>query len=473
MTFKALTKGLTKGITKRWLLNTVGVILGILIILEIGFVLVVRSFYYNNVRQNLLSHMNTIISSVSPIEFEANARELVENFSHKDQVEVMIINRHGEVFITSSGFIPQTNDMIDYDSALTSPSNSGEWSDFSSTGENVMARTNVFRKDGEVVGAVRLVVSLESVDRHIVFLVLIVLAAGIALIFMIILSGTYFISSIVTPVREIGVTAKNIACGDFDSRINKKYDDEIGELCETINHMADELSASEKIKNDFISSVSHELRTPLTAIKGWGETLLDVNDDPIMTKKGLDVIIKESERLSGIVEELLDFSRMQNGRINMMMDKLDILAELSEAVFIFNDRSRRENIELIYNEPYSLPPVFGDKNRLRQVFVNILDNAFKYSNPGDTIIITASRKESNIYVFISDNGCGIPKKHLPRVKEKFYKGNHNRRGSGIGLALADEIVSLHSGSLLIDSAEGVGTTVTIVLPVSKKDEPIL
>ena len=254
--------------------------------------------------------------------------------------------------------------------------------------------------------------------------------------------------------------------------MEKKYNDEIGDLCDTINYMAGELGTTEKMKNDFISSVSHELRTPLTAIKGWGETLmaLDPVKDREMMEKGMDVIIGESERLSGIVEELLDFSRLQSGRLTMKMEKIDILAELGEAVFMFQERSKRENIELIYYEPELLPVVMGDRNRLKQVFVNILDNAFKYSDAGGRVRVEAEEGDGEIRVVISDTGCGISAEDLSKVKEKFYKANHTRRGSGIGLAVADEIIRMHGGSLELRSVESSGTDVIITLPVASAPE---
>ena len=190
-----------------------------------------------------------------------------------------------------------------------------------------------------------------------------------------------------------------------------------------------------------------------------------------MNARGMSVIIRESERLSGLVEELLDFSRMQSGRMTLMMDKLDILAELGEAVYMFTERAAAEHKELIYEEPDMLPPVLGDINRLRQVFVNIIDNALKYTQEGGMVQVQAKEQGTDIVVMISDDGCGIPAEHLPKVKQKFYKANQTVRGSGIGLALADEIIALHAGQLTIESQEGVGTVVTIRLPALHQELP--
>ena len=227
--------------------------------------------------------------------------------------------------------------------------------------------------------------------------------------------------------------------------------------------MAEELSRTESMKNEFISSVSHELRTPLTAIKGWSETLTAIDDRDTFVK-GMRVITSETERLSQMVEELLDFSRIQDNRLTLIMDKLDILAELGETVLIYQERARSLGITLNYYEPTMLPFVYGDKNRLRQVFINIVDNAIKYSDKGDTVSIEAYEENGDICILVSDTGIGISKDDLPKVKTKFFKANHTRRGSGIGLAVANEIITRHGGTLNINSEEGVGTTVLITIP---------
>ena len=464
-----------KKITKRWLFNNLGVILVILIALEIGFAFGIRAFYYNNVQAANMTQANIVVSQLnayaedSSAVFSEQVRSLVENFQERNRMELMTVDIDKKVTFTSSGFEPGSNiQMPDFDDAMKAADGVGRFTGVIN-GEKIMAITRASPVVDQQIAAVRFAVSLDLVDQQIILFILILTLVCVAIIFFVIFSGSYFINSIVNPVGEVGVTARKIAHGDFNARLAKRNDDEIGELCDTINYMAEELSQSERMKNDFISSVSHELRTPLTAIKGWAETIADMGGevDPEMLSKGMRVITGETERLAGMVEELLDFSRIQSGRMKLVKDKMDLIAELSEAVLMFEERAKHEEKRLIYEEPDLVAPIEGDRNRLRQVFVNIIDNALKYSDRGDTVTIKADMRDGNIRITVADTGCGIREQDLPKVKEKFFKANSTRRGSGIGLAVADEIVAMHGGSLELTSKENVGTRVTILLPTGK------
>ena len=464
-----------KKITKRWLFNNLGVILVILIALEIGFAFGIRAFYYNNVQAAIMTQANIVVSQLnayaedSSAVFSEQVRSLVENFQERNRMELMTVDIDKKVTFTSSGFEPGSNiQMPDFDDAMKAADGVGRFTGVIN-GEKIMAITRASPVVDQQIAAVRFAVSLDLVDQQIILFILILTLVCVAIIFFVIFSGSYFINSIVNPVGEVGVTARKIAHGDFNARLAKRNDDEIGELCDTINYMAEELSQSERMKNDVISSVSHELRTPLTAIKGWAETIADMGGevDPEMLSKGMRVITGETERLAGMVEELLDFSRIQSGRMKLVKDKMDLIAELSEAVLMFEERAKHEDKRLIYEEPDLVAPIEGDRNRLRQVFVNIIDNALKYSDRGDTVTIKADMRDGNIRITVADTGCGIREQDLPKVKEKFFKANSTRRGSGIGLAVADEIVAMHGGSLELTSKENVGTRVTILLPTGK------
>lgn len=467
-----------KKITARWIFNNLGVILVILISLEIALGFSIKNYFYESVERVMLSQAETVSGLLSKYtleengDYEAYFRGIVTSFEKRNMMELMVISKGGEVVLTSSGFIPAEDSVTpDWNEAMLTEEKSAVYTG-EINGENIMSVTVVPKGSTETFASFRMVTSLAEVDSQITFAIIGTALIGIAIIFFVVVSGSFFINSIVIPVGEIGEAAKKIAEGDFNARLEKKTDDEIGDLCETINYMADELGATERMKNDFISSVSHELRTPLTAIKGWAEMLEDSSKDNTIDNKtlsrGMGVIIGETERLSVMVEELLDFSRLQSGRMILQPMKLDIIAELSETVLTFEQRAIREKKDLIYQESDDIIPVMGDKNRLRQVFVNIIDNAIKYSDEGGSITITVARTEKGfVDIAVKDTGIGIPADQLEKVKTKFFKGNATRRGSGIGLAVADEIIRMHGGEIILESIEGEGTTVVVRLPIDK------
>ena len=246
--------------------------------------------------------------------------------------------------------------------------------------------------------------------------------------------------------------AKRISQGSYGFTLENKYTGELGELVDNINDMSMKIGQNEKMKTEFISSVSHELRTPLTAISGWGETLLADRE-------------REARRLSTMVEELLEFSKMEDGRFTLQLEEMDLQAEFEDAIFTYRELFRQEGIELRY-EPGEeiLPPISGDPERLKQVFCNVLDNAAKHGGAGRRIDASLTREGTNQVVRVRDYGPGVPAAELPYVKQKFYKGSSKARGSGIGLAVCDEIVRLHGGTFDIANAEGGGAVVTICIP---------
>ena len=440
----------------------------------LAFSVFINFYYYNSAKQYISSRLNMVSGMLSqyyadnPSSFTSEVRSIVENWSDKNRMELMTVSGSGQVSMTSSGFAP-TFDVLtqDYYDALKSGS-SGTFTGRLPSGEKVIAISIVTPDTAGEFSVIRIMASTARVDRHIASLIIIAAVTFGAILSLMMFSGMYFVKSIVLPVRQLGATARRYARGDFSVRMPVQSDDEIGELCEIINKMADELSQSEAMRNEFISGVSHELRTPLTAIKGWAETTGSMPDDSETIVKGMRVITSETERLSEMVEELLDFSRMQNGKFTLTKGNVDILAELGDAVLIYTEKAKKEGIELVYAEPEDLPAVYGDRNRLRQVFINVIDNAIKYSEKGGLVTVQAILADENrIEIEVSDTGCGISPEDLPKIKTKFFRANHNKRGSGIGLAVADEIITMHSGTLEVFSEQGMGTTVVIMLPVKK------
>ena len=477
-----------KGITKRWMLNTLSVIITIIILLVVILIFAVSYLFQSQIEGELHSASNELsvvfsgFQAENASEFTTASRDYIENFDNKEQFGVMVLNSSGRVVLTSTGFLPSEDEkMTDFEEAKANGNGYAFWNGRLLSGELAMSETRIITDENHnVVGALRYIVSMDPARTRTLFYSATIIAVGIGVIAMVILSGLSFIRSIVKPIRRLSDAAAQIAQGDFSAseKIEHKYNDEIGDLCDAVSDMAKDLQTTEQMKNDFISRVSHELRTPLTAIKGWAETM-QLSERGTLDRRtfdrGMGVIIRESTRLTGIVEELLDFGRIQSGRMVLMKEKIDILAEFDETVYMLKERAVEEGVHLLYDDPdIMFPPIYGDRNRLRQVFLNVLDNALKYTPKGGMVAAQVLyNKEENpdvIKIIVTDTGCGISPEDLPRVKEKFFKANQTVGGSGIGLAVADEIMNLHNGKLDIESGEGVGTTVTLTFPVYKDGE---
>lgn len=468
----------TSVIKNRLILNSSIILLIFLLIITMFSTVFIHSYYYKGMQSLLDGSSNGVSSyflssSYTQMDFKSKALDYADNFKSKNNMQVVVYDNNDKL-VASSNKNTQIGDFKtpDYEIAKNSANGYGMYSGKIDTGEKIMSTTQIIKNSNqEVLGAVSYSLPLWQVDSDITKFLTEVFCLGLIVIIIITFINFKFMKSLIKPLDKIISTTKLIARGDFKARIkpdDKKED--ITDLCKTINYMAEELETNEKIKNDFVSSISHELRTPLTAIRGWAETMKLSNlTDAKTIDKGMQVIIHETDRLSGIVEELLDFSHIQRQDLNLRLEKIDLLAELDEAVYVYKEKAASEHKHLVFDAPIMLPAVLADSNRMRQVFINVIDNAIKYSEESDTITIIAKEQDDNIIISISDEGAGISAKDLPKVKEKFYKANNTKRGSGIGLAVANEIMLAHNGKLDIESEEGVGTTVYIILPTLKNE----
>ena len=450
----------------------------LVIALVVSFVVIFSvsfSIYcYSNLRVALREKAKTTTDffanyiSQSYNEYYQSCIRFAQTFEEKNTLELQFISTSGKIVASSygqwAGEAPKTADVAE---AIATR----EMADFQgrnpSTGERIMAVSSpMIYVNGEVIGVLRYVTSLKNVDRQIAMAVGLAVLVGVLFIAFVLYSSRFFIRSILAPVSEITATAKRIAAGSYGAKIQKHLDDEIGELAETINDMSAKIAQSEKMQAEFISSVSHELRTPLTAITGWGETILSGDHiDPVETRRGMVIILREARRLTSMVEELLEFTRMQDGRFTLNMEDADLRAEFEDTVFMYGSRLQQEGIELEYEESdEDIPEIPCDVSRMRQVFLNILDNAAKHGGEGKKITASIHHEGGQVVVRIRDFGPGIPEDELPHVKMKFYKGSSKARGNGIGLAVCEEIVTMHGGSLTLENAPGGGTLVTISLP---------
>ena len=467
-----------RGLRQRWIVNSIMPVLAIVATIVALVSVAIPNYYYSAIQEGLEKQaraeadaFNDYFMDNGYTEYLQRATQATSDFADKDRIEMQFLNSSGRIQLSStsslkSGIKPGTDEISRAVAQKKAEVFRGQDPE---TGENILSVSAPLLYSGKVVGVLRLVTSLREVNRQIWLTVAIVLAVAAVCMALVIISNLLFINNVVEPVAVVTDAAKRISTGSYGILVENKYHDELGELVDNINDMSLKIGQNEKMKREFISSVSHELRTPLTAINGWGETILeDPTGDPAQIRRGIRIILNESRRLSTMVEELLDFSKMEDGRFTLQMEDMDLQAEFEDAIFTYRELLRQEGIELEYRSgDEELPFIAGDPERLKQVFCNVLDNAAKHGGAGKHIEAAVYRDGEFQAVRIRDYGPGIPEAELPYVKQKFYKGSSKARGSGIGLAVCDEIIGRHGGTFTIGNADGGGTEVVIHLPMKE------
>ena len=466
-----------RGLRQRWLLNAMLPMFIAVLLVVVIFAAGVANYYYNGLRSDMVSKANSgaeMFNTIAMSSYNAYyqmASTYTEEFEDKDRLELQFISGSRRILVSSysrltAGLQINTSDVV---TALTK----GETDSFMGadplTGQTILSVCAPLLFDGRVVGAMRYVTAMDGVNRKILVNTLAIAGAALAGLLLVYITSIVFINSVVEPVAVVTETAKRISGGSYGIQLDNHYSDELAELVDAVNDMSQKIKRSEQVKSEFISSVSHELRTPLTAINGWVETLLaEVNGggDQAQLHRGLGILLKESRRLTSMVEELLDFSRMEDGRFTLHVEEADLQAEFEDAIYTYRELFRQEQLELSYDDgDLLLPSIPGDSERLKQVFCNVLDNASKHGGAGGKIETVIRQEGDWAVITVRDHGPGIPEEELPFVKQKFYKGSSKARGSGIGLAVCDEIIRLHNGDFDVANAEGGGAVVTIRLPL--------
>ena len=460
-----------KSIKKRLVVYFMFIILITVVTLEIFLIHTIKQNYYKNLEDNLYNQIKVSADLYSQYFSDATLHENVLNnvdtFWRQTTAQVQIIDLEGNILMDSIGVLPFDLTLMD-DITKALMGQKGRWIgkvDYDT--EQVMAVSHPLMSGDEMVGILRFISSLREVNTEIKEIISVFLWSGIAVVVISGLVSIFLAHSIIGPLKAVTAAAEKMALGDFTTKSKKKHDDEIGKLSDTLNYMAIEILKREQLKTDFISSISHELRTPLTSIKGWAMTLKDGYETEKMLEDGLDIIEKESDRLTHMVEELLDFSRFVSGKIVLDKQLVDVASTMDHIEKQLTPRAKRDQIYFYVDCEKNLPRTYTDENRLKQVFINLLDNAFKFTAPGGSVSITARYEEPYFYFSVMDTGCGISEEELPRVKEKFYKGRTSKSKNGIGLSICDEIITLMNGTLEIESQLNKGTSVKIKLPLQE------
>ena len=342
------------------------------------------------------------------------------------------------------------------------------------TGEEVIALSYPLSDNQKQIGIIRLISSTAKVKENVNNQMIIFLFFGFTIFLFALVVSFYASKRWIVPIKNLTKVGEKLAQGDFKVKASEDGKNEISELGQTLNYMSENIVKREDMKNEFISSVSHELRTPLTSIKGWAITLQSetIQKDPDMVSQGLKIIESEGDRLSMMVEDLLDFSRLSSSTFKYDKEKIDIVDLVKQVHTQLTPRCQSEGIKFSFTTYYKTLFIDADINRMKEVFINIIDNAIKFTDLGGHIDIVVDLDGDDIEISVKDDGEGIKEDEISYVASKFYKGSSSKSQTGLGLSICEEIVKAHGGKLIIKSKYGMGTIVSVVLPRLENEKTI-
>lgn len=384
--------------------------------------------------------------------------ENLETISAISGTHIIVANTKGEVFAKTSAI---ESSIISIDEKFMQKPLSGITTVTTGNLGKIFSETMLtvgypIEYQNEIIGVVFMNVPTPNLnrDRFNVARLFTLISAVVLLIAFVII---YIISQKMSrSLKSINQAAKNIASGNFSARVNVKGKDEIAQLGETFNYMADSLQKIDNTQSNFIANVSHELRTPMTTISGFIENIIDGTIPKERATKYLNIALSESKRLARLVTDMLDISKMSLGQFSVDLKPFDLAELIRLTIIKFEGAIDEKNLDVSVDFPSDNINVIADKDSISRVVTNIMDNAIKFSDPAASLDIKVFVKGSKAYTAITNEGIGIEPEDLPHVFDRFYKTDKSRndkKGTGLGLYLVKNILSLHNEKIVVNSLE--------------------
>lgn len=445
----------------------------LIVLLPVGFVIerVFSGFYMNEARSQIgqsSSHYAQVLSEMmTPGIFPMIA--MMADFS---QIKLYIVDNHGQIIVNSGitnvkkgGIVP-----VEEISALAQGETIEKVSVESSSGERFLVSGTPIVNEQGFYGGVYVITSLEGIDQSLQKVRSMLLLAGFGTFFLA-LGFTYIISKkLSSPLIQMEKAARKIAIGDLDTRVRLTTRDEMGSLAHAINDLAFDLQRYRDQRREFFANISHELRTPITYLEGYSKVLKErLYQSPEEAEKYLDIIHEESVRLSRMIGDLFDLSKMDEGKISLQREWIDLTEVLEGAINKTSIQAKEKRLDVHFHIYGESALVYYDGNKLTQVFINLLDNAIRYTDTG-SISVDLWYEKKKIRITIKDTGMGIPEIELPYIFDRFYRVEKSRSrqygGTGLGLAIVKNLVELQGGNIRVTSIVSKGTCFELTFPLT-------
>lgn len=403
---------------------------------------------------------------------EQMIKTIISSMANDGSIHILVCDENGRIFLTSDSYGSGYMDKNIHPNVLKRTAETGEFSDVGTlegiySGENYTVGIPANSSLGNPIAYVYVTTSVENVKLLMNYVKnLFTFLALIVFIFAALVS--YFIVRKMTkPIKQISSASTKFSKGDFSSRVPVQSSDEIGEMTQAFNNMADSLEKSEELRRTFIANVSHELRSPMTSITGFVDGILDGTIPKEREDHYLQIVSDEVHRLSRLVSRMLDITVLQSKNIKEEFCTFDFCEFIKHASLSFEKRAEEKNIRINLELPTSELTVEANEDSIYQVVYNLIDNALKFSEKASQIDVRVSEKGCSVAFSVTNYGLEIPKEQLKFVFDRFHKADSSRsrdkEGLGLGLHIAKTIVNLHNGKILVESGNGM-TTFSFTIP---------
>lgn len=426
-----------------------------------------QRYYYNQRKQSLLSEvpvLNDLMINYSNGTIDNN--QMTDSLNVLDKLlgtRIWVINRWQQVIATSAGntgIYWITSDEIENVLKGNNLAKQGIFKDSTNTPVLTIAFP-LYNSYNQVIGAGIMNSPLYGITSALkrVYVVIWFSALFAVLISTFVI---YFLSQriLTKPLYEINKTARAISNGEFEKRVSISSKDEVGELAQSFNSMADALQNLENLRRDFIANISHELRSPITSIRGFIQGIIDGTIPEDKQKYYLNIALEESKRLTRLISDVLDLSRLESGEFSLKVEQFDINELIRLNIIRFEKEIENKELDVditLYGDEFF---VIGDRDRIGQVISNLVDNAIKFSHNKGKIGISTKLNDKKAIITVEDTGIGIPKEELKLIWDRFHmvdKSRTTKKGTGLGLSIVRQIINQHGEQIWVESREGEGT----------------
>jgi len=454
------------------------ILLFLIILLPLGFVInqIFTGFYYNKTQEQIDQLSSRYAASIAATDNPMMAVGMIEMMSDFSRNPLYIVDDQGKVIANSgvSWMNKGSNVLGEEISTLASGTSLHKVMESPSTGSLYLVSANPIMKGKSFYGAVYVLTSVEGIQQSLQKVRDLLILSGIGAFFLALGFTLVLSRKLSHPLIQMERATRQIAKGDLDTRVHVPSGDELGSLAKAVNELAIDLQRYRDTRSEFLANISHELRTPMTYLEGYAKVLKEgLYESDEEKERYLDIIHQEAKRLTHLIHDLFELSKMEEGKISLHLESVDLTEVMENTVHKVGLKAREKGLEIQLDLREQPLTILADGIRIEQIFMNLLYNAIRYTERGGITVQMRNEEPGEVLTIINDTGIGISEQELPHIFERFYRVEKSRSrehgGTGLGLAIVKTLVEMQGGSIQVSSVTGKGTRFEIRFPTGGEE----